>query len=130
LNLFYPITHSDEPAIREWDENPKNVCTGIDFRCDNVYSYSSGVVLAIGRFNDYYCVTVQYDIFNLLRYDHLKSVDVGAGDIIQVDALIGMADHFLHFEYATKEQNSSKWSVRVGSQTYWKQNPMEMILND
>lgn len=127
-NLFYSISYKDIPLLRDWSTDPKSVYTGVAIPADNVYSYADGVVLAVGYVAPYYCVSVQYDVFNLLRYDHLSSVDVGAGEIVQVGTAIGIADHFVRFEYATKAQNSSKWSVRVGTQTYWKQDPKELIL--
>jgi murein DD-endopeptidase MepM/ murein hydrolase activator NlpD len=127
VNLYYNITLSDTAPIREWSIDPKNVCTGVDIPSDIVYSYCDGVVLAVGKVDNHYCVTVQYDVYNLLRYDHLSAVYVGAGDNIQAGATVGKADQFVHFEYATKEQNNSKWSVRVGTQTYWKQNPKGLM---
>lgn len=127
-NLFYSISYKDVPLLRDWSTDPKSVYTGVAIPANTVYSYADGVVLAVGYVAPYYCVTVQYDVFNLLRYDHLSSVDVGAGEIVQVGTAIGIADHFVRFEYATKVQNSSKWSVRVGTQTYWKQDPKELLL--
>ena len=127
-NLFYSVSYKDAPLLRDWSTDPKSVYTGVAIPANTVYSYADGVVLAVGYVAPYYCVTVQYDVFNLLRYDHLSSVDVGAGEIVQVGTAIGIADHFVRFEYATKAQNSSKWSVRVGTQTYWKQDPKELIL--
>ena len=127
-NLFYSISYKDVPLLRDWSTDPKSVYTGVAIPANTVYSYADGVVLAVGYVAPYYCVTVQYDVFNLLRYDHLSSVDVEAGEIVQVGTAIGIADHFVRFEYATKVQNSSKWSVRVGTQTYWKQDPKELLL--
>lgn len=127
-NLFYSVSYKDVPLLRDWSTDPKSVYTGVAIPANTVYSYADGVVLAVGYVATYYCVTVQYDVFNLLRYDHLSSVDVGAGEIVQVGTAIGIADHFVRFEYATKAQNSSKWSVRVGTQTYWKQDPKELLL--
>lgn len=126
-NLFYSVSYKDVPLLRDWSTDPKSVYTGVAIPANTVYSYADGVVLAVGYVAPYYCVTVQYDVFNLLRYDHLSSVDVGAGEIVQVGTAIGIADHFVRFEYATKAQNSSKWSVRVGTQTYWKQDPKELL---
>ena len=130
MSMFYPITYSNAPILKAWSTDMKDVHTGVDLQASDVYSYASGVVLAVGNTDNHYCVTVQYDVFNLLRYDNLKSVSVGAGDVVQSGTLIGIADRFVHFEWATKNKNSSKWSVRVGSQIYWKQNPAEMIYND
>lgn len=128
MNQFYINTYNNKPILRDWSTNSNAVHTGIDMPADNVYSYTDGVVLAVGNVDNHYCVTVQYDVFNLLRYDNLSSVSVGAGEIVQVGAVIGKADRFVHFEYATKNQNNSKWSVRVGTQLYWKQDPKELLV--
>lgn len=101
--------------------------TGIDVYGKSVYTYAPGVVLAAGSEDGLYTVTVQYDAFSCLRYGHLSSVEVGAGDIIQAGSKIGIADKYLHFEYATKEKRNSVWPVRVGSQIYYKQDPALMI---
>lgn len=127
MNPFYYITYKDVPILKGWSTDPVDTHTGVDLSADRVYSYTDGVVLAVGQVEGYYCITIQYDVFNLLRYDHLSSALVGAGDVVQVGASLGKADRFVHFEYATKEQGSSKWSVRVGSQVYWKQNPKGMF---
>lgn len=101
--------------------------TGIDVYGKSVYTYAPGVVLAAGSEDGLYTVTVQYDAFSCLRYGHLNFVEVGAGDIVQAGSKIGIADKYLHFEYATKEKRNSVWPVRVGSQVYYKQDPALMI---
>ena len=127
-NLFYDITQSDVDILKDWSVDSEYVHTGIDIPSENVYSLTTGVVLAVGQSDKYYCVTIQYDVNNLLRYDHLESVDVGAGQVVQAGTVIGKAYQFVHFEWATHEQRSSKWSIRIGCQTYWKQNPNELFL--
>ena len=101
--------------------------TGIDVYGVSVYTYAPGVVLAVGQENGLYSVTVQYDAYSCLRYCHLSSVEVGAGDIVQAGSKVGKADKYLHFEYATKDKKSSVWPVRVMSQIYYKQDPAAMI---
>lgn len=124
---YKAITLSEYSLLHDWSVNGKLIYTGADITADSVFSYSSGIVLAVGKdIHTGYCITIQYDVFNVLRYGHLKSVDVGAGDIVQAGCKLGNADRYVHFEYATKVQNDSKWSVRVGTETYWKQNPHSM----
>lgn len=126
---YYPLTYSEYSVLHSWTPVGSQIFTGTDIIADNVYSYASGTVLTASKEDLlHYCVTVQYDVFNILRYNNLKSVNVGAGDVVQNGSLIGSADKFLRFEYATKEQGSSKWPVRVGTQTYWKQDPERLIL--
>ena len=125
-SIFYGITQSDAEIIQDWSVDTYNVHTGIDIPSDIVFSLTSGVVLAVGQVGKHYCITIQYDVNNLLRYDHLSSVSVGAGDVVQGGTLIGVADKYVHFEYATSDQGTSRWSVRIGCCTFWKQNPHDM----
>ena len=121
---YYPLTFAEYDVLHSWTPTDPEIYTGTDITADQVFSYASGTVVAVGKEDLlHYCVSVQYDVFNILRYSNLKSVSVGAGDTIQNSALIGTADKFLRFEYATKQQGSSKWPVRIGTQTYWKQDP-------
>lgn len=125
-NIFYGITQSDAEIIQDWSVDTYNVHTGIDIPSDNVFSLTSGVVLAVGQVGKHYCITIQYDVNNLLRYDHLSSASVGAGDVVQGGTLIGKADRYVHFEYATSDRGTSHWSVRIGCCTFWKQNPHDI----
>lgn len=126
---YYPLTYSEYSVLHSWTPVGSQIYTGTDITADSVYSYASGTVLTASKEDLlHYCVTVQYDVFNILRYCNLKTLNVGAGDTVQNGSLIGSADKFLRFEYATKEQGSSKWPVRVGTQTYWKQDPERLIL--
>ena len=126
---YYSLTFAEYSVLHSWTPVGSRIYTGTDITADNVYSYASGTVLTVSKEDLlHYCVTIQYDVFNILRYNNLKTVAVGAGETVQNGSLIGTADRFLRFEYATKEQGSSKWPVRVGAQTYWKQDPERLIL--
>ena len=102
--------------------------TGIDLTASDVHSYASGVVISIGRSEDIYAVTVQYDSRISLRYLHLKSVCVYIGDILYPNMKIGTADQYVHFEYVSVSKDNSIWPVRIGTMTYYKQDP-ELVLN-
>ena len=126
---YYSLTFAEYSVLHSWTPVGSQIYTGTDITADSVYSYASGTVLTASKEDLlHYCVTVQYDVFNILRYCNLKTLNVGAGDTVQNGSLIGSADKFLRFEYATKEQGSSKWPVRIGTQTYWKQDPERLIL--
>ena len=126
---YYSLTFAEYSVLHSWTPVGSRIYTGTDITADSVYSYASGTVLTVSKEDLlHYCVTIQYDVFNILRYNNLKTVAVGAGETVQNGSLIGTADRFLRFEYATKEQGSSKWPVRVGTQTYWKQDPERLIL--
>lgn len=131
---FKCITDSDKGIKLPWIGNKKDALykehgyhTGIDIYADSVYSYASGVVTSISRGIKYYAVTVQYNALISLRYLHLKSVSVAAGQPIQQGFKIGNADKYVHFEYVTKKQGDSLWAVRIGTEIYYKQNPTDMI---
>ena len=81
-SIFYGITQSNAEILKDWSVEPYNVHTGIDIPSESVFSLTSGVVLAVGQVNKHYCVTIQYDVNNLLRYDNLSSVSVGAGESV------------------------------------------------
>lgn len=101
--------------------------TGLDLYANQVYSFASGVVTSIGKNKSYYAVTIQYDAQTSLRYLHLKTVSIGAGQIVQQGFNIGTADTYVHFEYITKDKKDSLWPVRIGTETYYKHNPLNII---
>lgn len=102
--------------------------TGICINGDGVYSYTTGTVIAVGHDDDGYAVSIQYDAFTCLRYTHLLTTTVSAGDQVQSNSFIGYADKFVRFEYATTAV--SNWPVRIGTQTYYKHDPADMLRGD
>lgn len=117
------IGSKTDPLFKKYGYN-----TGIDVFCDRVYSYINGVVLAVGSDGaGYYSVTIQYDAISCLRYTRLKSALVNPDDIIQAGFAIGEVNKYFRFEYITRNKGSSLWSVRVGTETYYKQDPVKMF---
>lgn len=132
-STFYQINLSDREMRLPWIGSEKHELykehgfhTGIDLYAENVYSLCSGVVTHVGTDGNHYAVTVQYDGEISLRYLHLKSISVVAGQTVQQGFGIGVADKYVHLEYATKTKGDSIWSVRIGTQTYYKHNPLEI----
>lgn len=130
------ITQSDADIIVPFIDNKKHPWyqtyggfhTGVDITCESVYAYRSGVVTQIGTsFDNRYSVVVQYTAKVSLRYDNLSSVFVTEGKVIRQGQYIGIAKQFVHFEYLTSEKGNSKWPVRVGKLTYFKQNPEQLF---
>lgn len=131
---FYQINLSNREIRLPWIGNNKHELykeygfhSGIDLYADIVYSLSSGVVTNVGSDDKYYAVTVQYNAFASLRYLHLESIFVKSGQIVQQGFSIGIADKYVHFEYVTKEKRDSNWPVRIGTETYYKHDPLDMI---
>ena len=134
-STFYQINLSDSEIRLPWIGSEKHELykkhgfhTGIDLYADNVYSLCSGVVTNVGSDGKYYAVTVQYDGNISLRYLHLRSVSVKAGQTVQQGFSIGVADKYVHFEYVTRTKGDSIWPVRIGTETYYKHDPLELNL--
>lgn len=120
--VTYPYI-SDEKSI--WYRRYGGLHSGIDILCDKAYSICKGVVAYVGQDmdNNTYSVTIQYNSEESIRYCNLKSSEVGRGDIIERDQLIGYTDNHLHFEYVTRTQRESIWPVRISKFQYYKQDP-------
>ena len=103
--------------------------TGIDIAGTRAYSYCKGVVVAIGIQIDRMTVTVQFDANTLFRYGNLRSCDLNLGDIVSAGDRIGTCKGHLHFEYCTTDEKSL-FPVRIGDITYFKQNPMPVLLGE
>ena len=138
-DAFRSVTNSDKGVKLRYIDNIKDELfkrhgfhTGIDLYADGVYSYASGVVTAIGKDTNTgttYTVSVQYNPLITLRYCNLKSIDVESGQHIQQGYKIGNADRgYVRFEYCTKEKKGSVFAVRIGTETYYKHNPTELLI--
>ena len=132
--IFYQINLSDREVRLPWIGSDKHKLykehgfhTGIDLYAYGVYSLCNGVVTSVGNDGKHYAVTVQYNAFASLRYLHLKEPSVDAGQIVQQGFSIGTADKYVHFEYVTREKGDSNWPVRIGTETYYKHDPLDMI---
>ena len=103
--------------------------TGIDILGNRAYSYSTGVVVAIAIQIDRMTVTIQFDAKTLFRYANLRSCDLNLGDIVSAGDRVGTCKGHLHFEYCTTE-TKSLFPVHIGDMTYFKQNPLPVLLGD
>ena len=124
------LTHTNAEILQQWDvSDPNSYHTGIDIDAIQVYSISSGVVIESDiDIDNRYVVTVQYNKDTILRYMHLQSMHVVLGQVITVNTSIGIADKFLHFEYATTTY--SNWPVRIGDLNYYKHDPYFVAIGD
>ena len=126
-NMLAPYIDNENHS---WFKQYGGYHTGVDIEGLEIYSYQSGVVTQIGNMdNNLYAIVVQYTASTSLRYANMSSLFVKQGDVISQGQLIGIAKKFVHFEYLTRDKGTSEWSVRVGSITYFKQNP-ELIIGE
>lgn len=122
------VTFDPNCEYRIWDDertlDSPEYHSGIDFYADTAYSCSEGTVIATGTDGETYSVTVQQDVNTIFRYCHLESISVRAGDYLQAGFIIGFARDYVHFEFCTRYAENSKWCVRVGTEQYYKHDPL------
>lgn len=126
--LANAVTFDQNCRYKIWDDtatlDSPEYHPGIDFYADAAYSCSEGTVIAAGTDGDTFTVTVQQDVNTIFRYCHLESISVRAGDYLQAGFIIGAALDYVHFEFCTRDAENSKWCVRVGTEQYYKHDPL------
>lgn len=130
------ITHQDSEVIRDYALalGSDTYHTGIDIKADTIYCPCQGVVIYSGLVDSKPSCTVQYSNNICLRFTHLQSLNVSAGNIIEADCAIGRADEFVHFEYLTSEQTYPNFRVFFNAQAYsyymYKHDPYLVLLGN
>lgn len=108
-----------------WYNTLKGYHSGVDISATDVYSICEGVVIEVGRNTDGKVVTIQYNASICVRYCHLQSTDLRLGEAITSGSKIGIADDFVHFEFANNQQLESFWAIRISDLQYYKHNPIQ-----
>lgn len=123
-----PITNQNSQISKSWSIGKENH-TGVDVYGSNIYSICEGVVIQLSQAcNKTYALTIQYSSKQCVRYSNLSSVDVTSGQIIEMGQLLGQCKKFVHFEYLTTSvDNIQVFTVRIGTQTYYKHDPQCII---
>jgi hypothetical protein len=127
------ITHTDAKVVKTYDISGygESYHTSIDLAAHEVYSPCRGVAIYVGLVDKMPSVTVQYSNNISLRFMHLKSTDIVAGQIVPYDAVVGIADEYVSFEYLTTEERHPGIRVffytTLGSYTLYKQDPMLVL---
>lgn len=117
----HEVKDSNNLIRSNWRSSTPPYHTGLDVFTDKVYNVCKGVVIFVGVVEGRWSVIVQVNADICIRYSNLSKVLVEEGQPIYYDVEIGHADKYVHFEYCTRQQNNSKWPVRAGTQTYYKQ---------
>ena len=99
--------------------------SGVDIRCNKVYSLSYGVVKLIGNNSTRHSIFISADDTNGYNYCHMKNVAVNYYDSVDVGTYLGEADDYLHFEYLNKQE--SRWPFRIGTETWYKHHPKYVL---
>lgn len=101
--------------------------TGVDVSASSVYNLCPGTAVLVSKDRNTWTVIVQYDMANCIQYKNLAECAVSTGEFVDTYQLIGRVDKFVHIDYLSVGENV--WPVRVGSQTLYKHDPTEIVLN-
>lgn len=116
----------DSYVIRRWPD-----CTGVDIKHDGpVYNGYKGVVVFVGQDLDgRWCVSIQIDSKQILRYTHLKSELVSPNDAVDGGVQLGEADGYVRIEYCTSDTSilDADKVVRINGCTYFKIDPYSIV---
>jgi len=99
------ITHEDSEILKEYDvkTGSKVYHTGVDIKATTLYTPCQGVCIFTGLVSNKPSCTIQYSQNICIRYTHLKEVSIEAGQLVEYNQNIGIADKYVHFEYLTSE---------------------------
>lgn len=124
------VTQSDTTITKLYGKQKDGTYhTGVDIIATSVYSICNCVVTDISKEpSGTYIVTCQYDDERSIRYGNLASVDISIGQPVRYKATIGHAVGHVHFEYLERSATNS-FPVRIGGQTYFKVDPIDVIAN-
>ena len=103
--------------------------TSIDVKTDNVYNISNGVVIEV-VYDKHYIVNVQLSSEYSVRYSHLLSTNVKAGDLVASEDLIGKANKYVSVELCQFSQSSGLFPVYINTLKYYKIDPTDYLLKD
>lgn len=133
--LIAALTHNYYKAciVHEYGQD-RPYCTGVIVSCPIAYSICPGKVVAIGKSEGTYAVSVLVNDFQLIRYTNLVTCDVKLNQTLTYDEKMGNCSTLAYnstlaivFEYCTATQSDSIWPVRIGSKTFYKHNPITLF---
>ena len=121
-----PLT--DNMIIGKWNDRVAPYHTSVDIVTNDVYSVSDGKVIFQGKFeNNTISVAVQINNSQVLIYGNLIDTELRPGMSVSTYDLIGHTADYVKFEYCTSAQSNSKWPFRPNENTYFKQDPMQVL---
>lgn len=129
------ITKSDAKVIKEYVYDASNplykkyggYSSGIELSAYNIYSLYAGTVAYVGKFEKRYTVIIAYDKEHLVSYNLLTKVLCKPNEFVDIGTLIGYTNKSVRFEYLTLDK--SRWPVRVLNDTYYKNDPTDVLLS-
>ena len=94
-----------------------------------VYNIFEGTVVYIGVYKGDGTIYVQVSNHELIRYLHLKNIQVYKGSHVDIGYYLGDIANKdgLGFEYCTQWKGNSIYPVRYNNKLYYKQNPIDIL---
>lgn len=116
----------DNYILRKWPISP-----GVDIKHTGpVYNACKGVVVFVGQdIDNWWCVSIQIDAKQIIRYSHLRSECVSPNEAILDGAKIGESDEWIRIEYCTSNTDyiDADKVVRINGCTYFKIDPYNIV---
>lgn len=127
------VTQMDSTVLKDYavyanDPAYKHIhkyCPGLDLSGTIAYTIYPGMVVYIGEGDYGKTVIVQTGDAFCVSFGHLSSVLVSQNSVLGTIYSVGTCDKYLHLELLTR--NESKWPVRVGSETWYKDDPYKLL---
>ena len=125
------VTQSDTTITKLYGKQKDGTYhTGVDILATSVYSICNCVVTDVSKESGgTYIVTGQYDDERSIRYGNLQYTDVSIGQPVRYKSTIGQAVGHVHFEYLERSATNA-FPARIGGQTYFKVDPVDVIANN
>lgn len=102
--------------------------SGVDLAAKEVYNLLQGQIIYVKHLDLKYTVVVKLSTSMCISYSNLKSCKFSRGDIISAGEHIGSCFTYVHVEYLSIIE--SMWPVRFGVDTFYKNNPTDIILTN
>lgn len=127
------ITKQDSTVLKDCvmsKSNPlylhyKGFHTGVDLEGVFVHSLYDGTVVHVGSSESGRSVIIQTGSSFCMCYKHLESCNVSVGNSVSQGDQIGQTDAYVHVECL--EHKYSAWPVRIGRDTWYKQDVSKYI---
>lgn len=96
---------------------------------NEVHCLFAGTVEFIGMKDGLWAITMYLNTAEIIRYGNLKEAYRNKGDALLPGELIGVASNLkgLTIEYCSIWRGNSKYPIRIGNRTFYKQNPIDIL---
>lgn len=126
--MISTLTGSSTSKIKQRWSTTVPYVTGYDIYAESIFSVTYGKVAYVGQELDgTFTISVACNSNEILRYGNVTELYVGASDVINVGTKLGIVGKYVHFEYISRWQGTSRFPVRVNQHLYFKQDPTDIV---